>query len=172
MMYAVAMKLTRNATDAQDLTQNTLLKALRFHDKFKKGTYIKAWLLTIMRNTFINEYRQRARRPSIVELSGTEQAKTNLPDPDILYRPKGKSYSDVLELLDDSVRKAIDELPEEFRIAVVMADVEDKSYKEIADVMECPIGTVMSRLYRGRKLLREKLKDYAEERGLGKSQNK
>ena len=168
MLYAVAMKLTRNATEAQDLTQNTLLKALRFHAKFKKGTYIKAWLLTIMRNTFINEYRQRARRPSLVELSGAEPADAKFPDPSVLYRPKEKKYSDLLELLDDSVRKAVDELPEDFKIAVIMADIEDKSYKDIAKVMDCPIGTVMSRLYRGRKLLREKLAKYAEEHGLGK----
>ena len=162
MLYAVALRLTRNATDAQDLTQNTVLKALRFHNKFKQGTYIKAWLLTILRNTFINEYRRKVRRPTFVELSGTEAAPNPNPDPEVDYDPGGTTYNDVLELLDDEVKVAIEALPDEFRTAVILADIEDKSYKEIAEAMDCPLGTVMSRLYRGRKLLREQLKDYAK----------
>ncbi|HJP35721.1 MAG TPA: sigma-70 family RNA polymerase sigma factor, partial [Gammaproteobacteria bacterium] len=164
MMYGVAMRLTRNVTDAQDLVQNTVLKALRFHNRFKEGTYIKAWLLTILRNTFINEYRRKVRRPTFVELSGVEPAPSSGPDPEVQYDPGSTKYGDILELLDDEVRAAIESLPEEFRHAVIMADMEDKSYKEIADVMKCPLGTVMSRLYRGRKLLREQLKDYAQSR--------
>jgi len=163
MLYAVALKLTRNASDAQDLTQNTAVKALRFHDKFKQGTYIKAWLLTILRNTFINEYRRRSRRPSFVELTGLEtqpepSRKTNLPSETPRADP-----AELMELLEDEVKMAIESLPEDFRKAVVMADLEDYSYKEIADAMECPLGTVMSRLYRGRKLLREKLESYAKD---------
>ncbi len=165
MLYAVAMKLTRNAADAEDLTQNTIVKALRFHDKFREGSYIKAWLLTILRNTFINEYRRKVRRPSQVPLTGTEPAPEPSPD------PVGRRYEDVLELLDDQVRRAIEELPGDFRDAVIMADIEDKSYKEIADKMQRPIGTVMSRLFRGRKLLREKLGDYAAEHGVGRPQH-
>ncbi len=168
MMYAVAMKLTRNAADAEDLTQNTIVKALRFHDKFREGSYIKAWLLTILRNTFINEYRRKVRRPSQVPLTGAEPAPETSPDPKVQFDPKGRRYEDVLELLDDKVRRAIEELPDDFRDAVIMADIEDKSYKEIADIMDRPIGTVMSRLFRGRKLLREKLGDYAAEHGVGK----
>jgi len=167
MMYAVALKLTRNAADAEDLTQNTVLKALRFHDKFQQGSYIKAWLLTILRNTFINDYRRKVRRPAQVPLSGTEPAPDAAPDPHVNYEPRSRNYADVLELLDDKVRQAIEELPEDFRQAVIMADIEDKSYKEIADIMKRPIGTVMSRLFRGRKLLREKLGDYAHEHGVG-----
>jgi RNA polymerase sigma-70 factor (ECF subfamily) len=168
MLYAVALKLTRNPVDAQDLTQNTIVKALRFHDKFQKGSYIKAWLLTILRNTFINDYRRRARRPNLVELSGTEPAPQQSPDPEVPLATTGRRYEDVVELLDDRVRKAIEELPDEFRQAVIMADIEDKSYKEIAEAMDCPLGTVMSRLYRGRKLLRQKLGDYAASHGFGK----
>ncbi len=167
MLYAVALKLTRNPVDAQDLTQNTVVKALRFHDKFQKGSYIKAWLLTILRNTFINDYRRKARRPNVVELSGLEPAPQQSPDPEVPLAVAGRKYEDVIELLDDRVRLAIEELPEDFRAAVVMADIEDKSYKEIADAMQCPLGTVMSRLYRGRKLLRQKLGDYAASHGLG-----
>ena len=163
ILYAVALKLTRNATDAQDLTQNTMLKALRFHDKFQEGTYIKAWLLTILRNTFINEYRRQVRRPTFVELSGTELAKNTAPDPAVPYEPKDNSSNELFELLDDEVKRATESLPDDFKQAVIMADLEDKSYKEIARVMGCPLGTVMSRLYRGRKLLRERLREYAEE---------
>lgn len=166
MLFAVAMRLTRNVADAQDLVQNTILKALRFHSRFKQGTYIKAWLLTILRNTFINEYRSKARRPTFVQLSGAEPAPNTGPDPEVQYDPGSRRYHDILELLGDEVRAAIESLPDEFRLAVIMADVEDKSYKEIADVMKCPLGTVMSRLYRGRKLLREQLKNYGQSRRL------
>lgn len=166
MLHAVALRLTRNSADAEDLTQNTVVKALRFHDKFKEGTYIKAWLLTILRNTFINEYRRKARRPAHVELSGTEAAEDAGPDPDVPLEPREGSREDLMELLDDQVKEAIEALPEDFRGAVIMADLEDKSYKEIAEAMGCPLGTVMSRLYRGRKLLRDQLKEYAQDRRL------
>ena len=156
MLHAVALRLTRNSADAEDLTQNTLVKALRFHEKFKEGTYIKAWLLTILRNTFINEYRKRSRTPLSVELTGTEAA-----EPAALPTGEQDRLHNMMELLDDEVRLAVEELPEDFRNAVIMADLEEKSYKEIADFMGCPIGTVMSRLSRGRKILREKLSGYA-----------
>lgn len=163
MLYAVALSLTRNPTEAEDLTQNTLVKALRFHDKFREGTYIKAWLLTILRNTFINEYRRRARRPAFVELTGAEAAPETAPERDAPGVVQGPAAAELLELLDDSVRHALESLPQDFRIAVIMADLEERSYKEIADVMDCPIGTVMSRLFRGRRLLREQLEQYARE---------
>ena len=166
MLYAVALRLTRNVADAQDLTQNTVVKALRFHGKFEKGTYIKAWLLTILRNTFINEYRRRSRRPAMVELTGAEPASETALDAEVPYAPAQPGPERLIELLDDPVKNAIESLPEDFRRAVVMADLEDMSYKEIADVMNCPLGTVMSRLYRGRKLLREQLKDYVKGRRL------
>ena len=166
MLYAVALKHTRNVADAQDLTQNTVVKALRFHDKFQQGTYIKAWLLTILRNTFINEYRRKTRRPGFVELTGAEAAPESTRDPELKYEPIQEETSDLMELLDDEVKAAVESLPDDFRNAVVLADIEDKSYKEIAEEMNCPIGTVMSRLYRGRKLLREKLYDYAKDRRL------
>ena len=167
MLYAVALRLTRNSAEAEDLVQTTLLKALRFHSKFKRGSYIKAWLLTILRNTFINDYRRRVRRPTFVQLSGKEQASDDFPDPKVGYDPGGTTYNDVLELLDDKVRAAIESLPDEFRVPVILADIEDKSYKEIAASMDCPLGTVMSRLYRGRKLLRKELGEYAAALGLG-----
>lgn len=164
MLYAVALRLTRNPADAEDLTQNTFVKALRFHDKYREGTYIKAWLLTILRNTFINEYRRKTRRPAEVELSGLESAPETTPDPEVFFEPRRGNREDLLELVDDPVKKAIESLPDDFRNAVIMADLEDMSYKEIATIMNCPLGTVMSRLYRGRKLLREMLEEYARER--------
>lgn len=163
MMYAVALKLTRNPTEAEDLTQNAVLKALRFHDRFQEGTYIKAWLLTILRNTFINDYRRKSRRPLSVELTGAEPAPSNAPDPEVGYEPSNDSVPVLFELLEDEVKEAILSLPDDFRDAVIMADLQDLSYKEIAEKMDCPLGTVMSRLYRGRKILRERLKDYAED---------
>lgn len=166
LMYAVALKLTRNPHDAHDLTQNALVKAFRFHHKFEEGTYMKAWLLTIVRNTFINDYRQKSRRPNMVELSGSEIAPNEFPERTVRYRPPGERYNDVVELLDDKVRFAVESLPEDFRSVVIKADLEDKSYKEIASELDCPMGTVMSRLYRGRKILREKLREFAQERGL------
>ena len=164
VLYAVALRLTRNPTDAQDLTQNTVVKALRFHDRFKEGTYIKAWLLTILRNTFINEYRRKVRHPGFVELTGMEAAEDTSPDPAIRFEGTEDHPADLLELLDDEVKAAVESLPEDFRTAVIMADLEDKSYKEIAESVGCPLGTVMSRLYRGRKLLRQQLVEYATER--------
>ncbi len=166
VLYAVALRLTRNAADAEDLTQNTLVKALRFHDKYKEGTYIKAWLLTILRNTFINEYRRKTRRPMTVELTGAEAAQSDSPDPEVTLQLDRNRREHLFELLDDEVRAALDAIPEDFREAVIMADLEDRSYKEIAEHMGCPLGTVMSRLYRGRKLLREQLDNYARRQRL------
>ncbi len=163
LMYSVALRLTRNAADAEDLTQNALVKALRFHDKFQEGTYIKAWLLTILRNTFINEYRRKVSRPMVVELDGTEAADSKAPDPEVRVALPHRRTADLMELLDDRVKTALDALPEDFRQTVIMADLQEMSYKEIAEVMDCPLGTVMSRLYRGRKMLREALRDYAQE---------
>ncbi len=158
LVFGVAFRLTRNREDAEDLTQSTMLKAFRFHEQFEKGTNMKAWLLTILRNTFINEYRKKSKEPIKVELLGNEPAKVSVPDsqvPGVTGTPD--RYEHLLELLDEPVRKALDSLPPEFRIPVIMSDLQDYSYKEIADVMKCPIGTVMSRLFRGRRLMREYL---------------
>ena len=160
MLYAVALRLTRNPADAQDLTQNTVVKALRFHDKFKKGTYIKAWLLTILRNTFINDYRRKARRPTFVELSGAEPSRDTSPDPEINYEPPEKTGSELLELLDDEVKHAVETLPQDFRQAVIMADLEDMSYKEIAVILDSPLGTVESSLHNARIMVGKILGNY------------
>lgn len=161
MMYTVALRLTRDPTEAQDLSQNTILKALRFHDRYESGTYIKAWLLTILRNTFINEYRRKARHPAFVELTGAETAHGSAPNASMVAKSP-----DLLELLDDEVKIAVESLPDDFKTAVIMADLEDRSYKEIAEAVGCPLGTVMSRLFRGRRMLRQQLYDYAKDRRL------
>lgn len=156
-MYAAALRLTRNPADAKDLLQDALVRALRFHDKFREGTYIKAWLLTILRNTFINDYRKRSRRPLEVELTGAAQMPESQPDRDLGYFPESLKDDNVLELLGEETRLAVESLPETHRRAVIMADLQDMSYKEIAEALNCPLGTVMSRLHRGRRLLRAAL---------------
>lgn len=162
MLYGVALRLTRNRADAQDLTQNTVVKALRFHDKFEEGTYIKAWLLTILRNTFVNSYRRKMRRPIFVELSGIELNNMAVQEPEVAYETVSPDSQMLMELLDDEVKCAVESLPNDFRKAVILADLKDMSYKEIAQEMDCPLGTVMSRLNRARKLLRKQLFDYAK----------
>lgn len=156
-MFAVALKLTRNPTDAQDLVQEAVVRALRFHDKFQEGTYMKAWLLTILRNTFINEYRKKARRPILVDVVEVDTVEKPVSDRDMGFYPEALKSKDVLELLDDDIRHAVDALPEGHRHTVIMADLQDMSYKEIAEKLDCPLGTVMSRLHRGRRILRQHL---------------
>lgn len=159
-LYGVALRLTRNGADAQDLTQEALLRALRFHDKFKPGTHVRAWLLTILRNTFINEYRRKARRPVMVELTGTEAIADRRVDRAVGFLPQAIKETNVLELLEEDVRDAVDALPEGHRTTVIMADLQGLTYQEIADRLECPVGTVMSRLHRGRRALRQSLRHY------------
>lgn len=156
-LYPVALRLTRNPIDAQDLLQDAVVRALRFHDKFKQGTHIRAWLVTILRNTFINDYRKKARRPVFVEWTGIEILDARVLDRDMGYFPRQLAQANVLEMLNDQVRLAVDSLPEGHRNALIMADLQDMSYKEIAAAMKCPLGTVMSRLHRGRRLLRKSL---------------
>lgn len=163
VLYSVALQFTRNAADAEDLLQDAMLKALRFHHRFNKGTHLKAWLLTIMRNTFINDYRKRARRPPQADWAIVEDIPDVKPDREMGYFPRQLMAADVLELLHDDVRHAVDALPEGHRQAVIMADLQDMSYNEIADIMGCPLGTVMSRLHRGRRLLRESLAEYRDQ---------
>ncbi len=159
-VYLSALRLTKNPTDARDLQQDALVRALRFHYQFKPGTYIKAWLATIVRNTFLNDFRKRSRRPYTIEWTGDE-AEIIVPkdtDPDMRYCPDTLKKTDILEYLTDDVREAVESLPESHRRAVIMADLQSMSYREIADELDCPVGTVMSRLNRGRNLLRKALK--------------
>ena len=163
LLYTVALRLTHNVADARDLQQDALVRALRFHHKFKQGTYIKAWLLTILRNTFINDYRKKARRPVQVELEGAEPETMNAPDKDMGFFPRELRSKHILEYLGDDVRQAVDGLPEGHRRTLIMADLHGMTYQEIADTLGCPLGTVMSRLHRGRRLMRDSLPGEARE---------
>ena len=163
-LYAAAMRYTKNPEDAQDLVQDTYAKAYTSFHQFEPGTNLKAWLYRVLTTTFINTYRKDQRRP---QTSDSELEDWQLAEASSHTSDQGKSTEDVvLENLPDSdIKNALAELPEEFRMAVYLADVEGFSYKEIAEIVGIPSGTVMSRLHRGRKQLREKLTDYARERG-------
>jgi RNA polymerase sigma-70 factor, ECF subfamily len=168
-LYSGALRYTRNPADAEDLTQETYAKAYASFHQFRPGTNLKAWLYRILTNTYINAYRKRQRRPAEVPadpLADGEDGDATLYDriPETLEAP---AEAAVLErLTDEEVKDALASLPEQFRIAVYLADVEGFTYAEIADIMDTPIGTVMSRLHRGRAALHEALYRYAEERGL------
>ena len=159
-LYRVALRLTGNAAEADDLVQETMLKAYRAWDQYEKGTNAKAWLLTILRHAFINEYRRRTRHPETVDLDKIEPYAVfpEVQDED----PQGAFFD---RIVDDEVLRAIDQLPVAFRETLVLSDVEGMSYQEIAGILEIPVGTVKSRLFRARQLLQGKLYDYAVEMG-------
>jgi len=160
VMYRVALRLTGNPSDADDLVQETMLKAYRAWDQYEKGTNAKAWLLTILRHAFINEYRRKTRHPETVDLDAIEPFAvfSEVQDDD----PQGAFFD---RIVDDEVLRAIDKLPDAFRETLVLSDVEGMSYQEIAQILEVPVGTVKSRLFRARQLLQTKLYDYAVEMG-------
>ena len=167
-LYAAALRMTRNPADAEDLVQETFLKAYRGFGSFEQGTNLKAWLYRILTNTFINRYRAAKRRPDETDLDEVEDL--------YLYRRLGgleaaaasrSAEDEVMDLFTDrAVKGAIEALPEQFRMAVLLADVEGFSYKEIAEILDIPIGTVMSRLHRGRRALQKRLYEFAAGRGL------
>mgnify|MGYP001812857823 CR=1 FL=1 len=160
-LYGLALRLSGgDEPRAEDLVQEAVLKAYRAWDRFEIGTNCRAWLMTILRNTFINQFRQQKTRPSPVEFEQIAER----PSSDALYDadPEGQIFD---RMIDDQVIAAIDELPDEFRIAVVLSDLEGLSYQEVAELMGIPVGTVKSRLFRARKRLQERLYAYAVEMG-------
>jgi RNA polymerase sigma-70 factor (ECF subfamily) len=167
-LYSAALRMTRNPSDAEDLVQETYLKAYRGYGSFRAGTNLKAWLYRILTNTFINSYRAKRRHPEETELEEVEEFYLFRRLGGLEAAAAGRSAEDeVLEsMTDEEVKQAIESLPESFRMAVLLADLEGFSYKEIAEIMEVPIGTVMSRLHRGRRALQKALHDYGMARGL------
>ena len=169
-LYSMAIRLVFNKEAAEDLVQETYLKAYRFFDTFQKGTNIKAWLFKILRNTFINKYRKTVNLPSEIFYEDVESVNSNLSykqesDSAELTDTLETKYNDLGSLMEDDVKRAIDSLPIEYKEAILLSDVEELSYNDIAEITNVPIGTVKSRLNRGRKLLQKSLWEYAKDRG-------
>jgi RNA polymerase sigma-70 factor (ECF subfamily) len=164
-LYAAALRLTKNPRDAEDLVQDAVLRAFRFFDKFERGTNIKAWLYKILTNTFINRYRRSTKERNIVE-DERDSVQDRLLSRDAADAAENPERAYLDRMLSDDVLKALDSVPVDFRLAVILADLQDFSYKEIADILDVPVGTVMSRLFRGRRILQKQLAEYAVASGV------
>lgn len=167
-LYTAALRLTRNQADAEDLVQETFLKAYRGFGGFEEGSNLRAWLYRILTNNYINAYRSKQRRPEEADLADVEDLYLYRRLDSIQEAAASRSAEDQLMewFTDDEVKAALEELPDNFRLPVILADVEEFSYKEIAEMLDLPIGTVMSRLHRGRKAMHKRLYEFAVGRGL------
>jgi RNA polymerase sigma-70 factor, ECF subfamily len=165
-LYSAALRLTKNERDAEDLVQDTCMRAFRFFDKFERGTNMKAWLFKILTNTFINRYRRKVKERNVVEGSERDAVHERFISRDATDFAANPEQYLFDRLLSDDVLRAIDGLPIDFRLVVILADLQEFSYKEIAEILDCPVGTVMSRLFRGRKLLQKTLREYALGQGV------
>lgn len=162
-MYNFALRLTSDPSDAEDLVQDTIVKAFRFFSSYEKGTNAKAWLFRILKNSYINNYRKQSKQPNQVDYDEvSEFYETIRADRTDTSDLEDKMFR---ELVDDDISQALEELPEDFRTVVLLCDVEGFTYEEIANMLDVPIGTIRSRLHRGRNLLKAQLKEYAEKRG-------
>ncbi|MFQ5669298.1 MAG: sigma-70 family RNA polymerase sigma factor [Acidobacteriota bacterium] len=165
-LYNFALKMARNQKDAEDLVQDTFLRAFRFFHHFEPGTNCRAWLFRILKNIYINNYRRGQRTPDQVEWSQVEEFYNSVASEDLVKRHKTPEQEYLDSTVDRHIEEAIAALPDEYRAVVVLNFAEELSYKEISQILEIPMGTVMSRLHRGRKILQRKLRDYAEATGL------
>jgi len=177
-LLAVGTRLTKNQFDAEDLVQDTFVKAMRARHQFETGTNMRAWLLRILTNTFINRYRRGGLEKSVLEGPDADPLADGWVGTATMEAMRDPESLALRPVLEAEISEALDELPDEFRLAVLLADVQELSYREIADIMGCPIGTVMSRLHRGRRLLKSRLYEHAlamgivsPERAVGKSKN-
>jgi RNA polymerase sigma-70 factor (ECF subfamily) len=160
-LYAVSCRMTRSTAEAEDLVQDTVVKAMRARDQFTPGTNLKAWLLRILTNTFINRYRRGGMERELFEGPEADSLTDGWIGANTMRAMRDPETQALSPLIEAELSRALDELPPEFRLAVVLSDIEELSYKEIADAMGCPIGTVMSRLHRGRRLLQKSLREHA-----------
>ncbi|MCC7386794.1 MAG: sigma-70 family RNA polymerase sigma factor [Deltaproteobacteria bacterium] len=165
-LYASALRLTRSPKDAEDLVQDTYLKAFRFFDSFERGTNMKAWLFKILTNTFINKYRRRVKEKEMAEAPAEDVMLDRFVSSEAVRALQDPENNFFDKLLSDEVVEALDQVPVDFRMVVILADIQDFSYKEIAEIVGCPVGTVMSRLFRGRRILQKHLYDYAIREGV------
>jgi len=165
-LLAVATRLSRNRAEAEDLVQDTLVKALRAKDQYEAGTNLKAWLLKILKNTFINRYRRTGLERNVIDGPDADPLADGWIGASTLRSMREPEAQALRPILEREITAALDSIPEEFRLIVLLADVEELSYKEIADLVGCPIGTVMSRLHRGRRLLKTRLLEHARALGL------
>ncbi|MBZ0182752.1 MAG: sigma-70 family RNA polymerase sigma factor [Melioribacteraceae bacterium] len=162
-LYNFALRMTGDPEDADDLVQETYLKAFKFFDKFEKGTNCKAWMFRILKNSFINDYRKTSKEPDKVDYDDIQNFYETIKSSDVKTQ---HVQEDVFsQLLDDDISKAITNLPEDFRTVIILSDIEGFTYEEIADFVDCPVGTVRSRLHRARKMLYASLYDYAKDKG-------
>lgn len=169
-MYGVACRLTRNPTEAEDLVQDALVKAMRARHQFLVGTNLKAWLFRILTNTFINKYRRGGLEKTLLEGPDADPLADGWVSASTMRQLRDPEQIALLPIVEGEVRRALDALPQEFKLAVILCDVEEFSYEEIAEIMACPIGTVMSRLHRGRKLLQKALYSHALSMGIVKGE--
>jgi len=165
-LYGAALRLTRSPKDAEDLVQDTYLKAFRFFDGFERGTNMKAWLFKIQTNTFINKYRRKVKEREVAEAPAEEILLDRFVSTEAYVAMKEPEADFFGKLLSDEVIEALEQVPVDFRMVVILADIQGFSYKEIAEIVDCPVGTVMSRLFRGRRVLQKALYDYAVREGI------
>jgi RNA polymerase sigma-70 factor, ECF subfamily len=171
-LHAVACRLTRNPTEAEDLVQDTLVKAMRARDQFQAGTNMKAWLCRILTNTFINKYRRGGLERAVLDGPDADPLADGWVGASTMRQLRDPEQVALTPVVAGEVQRALDELPAEFRLAVILSDVEEFSYEEISQIMGCPIGTVMSRLHRGRKLLQRSLYNHALALGIVKGEER